>query len=366
MWEQILISMLPSLISMVFGDSGKNASNLAGLFGQGYQTARNYQNQQQNLDWQRNFAMQQFNYNSMLNDRSFFHSLPASQIQKYVSAGLSPDLLYGQLSSIDYGLNQSLQQPNAVAPNFAGLENANLLKDLGKKDTEIFLNLSKKAINEIDYSLKKIEESYQQLTLSNRIDLVFLEKQFKQITNELQQSNVEENVINNMKLAAALGLVRGINDEGRVVYSTTPKFDEIAEFYLSDLRQKYNIQEAEFKNLCQKWNKSFAEIAALNSDILINSVAYQQDVLNLITSAVGSGVSLKQNENGEWVVDYDGDTGDVAGIVTMGLIDSVLSAVGIKFTLGKNASKVLGKHETKSTSTVKTDNTNRNYNKEVY
>ena len=49
MWEQILISMLPGLLNMFLGDKGKDWSNLASLFGHGYQTAQNYQNQQQNL-----------------------------------------------------------------------------------------------------------------------------------------------------------------------------------------------------------------------------------------------------------------------------------------------------------------------------
>lgn len=367
MFEQFLISMLPGLISMLSGKDSQ-ASNLASLFGQSYQTAQNYANQMENQQWQRNFAMQQFNYNSMLNDRSFFHSLPSSQIQHLINAGLSPDLAYGQLSGMNFGHTPSLSMPNSTPPNYSGLENANLLKDLKNKDSDISLKLSQKAINEVDFSLKKIEESFQQLTVGDRIDLVFLEKQFKQITNELQESNVEHNVINNMKLAAAFGLVKGLNKEGRITYTTTPKFNEIAEFYLSDLRQKYNIQEAEYNNLLQKFTKSFTEIAALNSEILVNSVAYQQEVLNLIVSAVGSGVNLKQGENGEWIVDYDGDTGDVAGIVTMGLIDSILSAVGIKFTLGKNASKVIGEHKTKSI--IKSEstsvNTNNNNNKTVY
>ena len=347
MWEQLLISMLPGLISMIAGKDSK-VSNLASLFGQGYQTAQNYQNQQENQDWQRNFAMQQFNYNSMLNDRSFFHSLPASQVEHYKKAGLSPDLLYGQMSSMNFGHNQSLQMPSSPAPNFAGLENANLSKDLSKKDTEIGLNLSQTEINKIDKNLKSLEEAFHTMVDGHRINREALQTEFVKLNNQLVQSNVEKNVIDNMKMAAALGLVRGIDEDGNIVYTTSAKFDEIAELYLSDLRQKYNLQEADYHKALADYQKIFKQMQAIDSEIMINSVAYQQDVMNLIASAVGAGIDLKQNENGEWVVNYTGSTGDVAGIVAMGLIDSVLSAVGIKFTLGKNASKVLGKHETKT------------------
>lgn len=345
MWEQFLISMLPGLISE-FAGKDSTASNLASLFGSSYQTAQNYANQQENQQWQRNFAMQQFNYNQMLNDRSFFHSLPASQVELFKNAGLSPDLMYGQISPMTFGNPANVSMPNSPSPNYAGLENSNLLKDLFKKDSDISLNISKQSLNEVDYSLKKIEESFQQLTVSDRIDLVFLEKQFKQITNELQQSNVEENVINNMKLAASLGLIRGINKEGKVTYTTTPKFREICSYYLKEVKQKYDINDQELKNLEKKFEDIVKTIKLKDSEILINSVAYQQDVLQLIADAISSGVSLKQNANGEWEIDYDGDTGDVAGVVAMGLIGTILDAIGISFSFGKGAKKVMPKKST--------------------
>lgn len=353
MWQQFLVSLLPGLIQMLAGKDS-TASNLASLFGQGYQTAQNYQNQQENQDWQRSFAMQQFEYNRMLNDRSFFHSLPSTQIEHYKNAGLSPDLMNGQLSPMNFGTPVNFSQPNASAPNFAGLENANLSKDLSKKDSDISLNISKKSLNEVDFSLKKIEESFQQLTLNDRIDLVFLEKQFKQITNELQQSNVEENVINNMKLASSLGLIRGINKDGRVTYTTTPKFKEICSYYLKSIQQDFDIKVQELENLEKKFEEIEKNIKLKDSEILINSVAYQQDILNLITNAIGSGVSLVMNEEtGVWEIDYDQSTGDKTGIIAMGLISTVLDAIGVRFSFGKGASKVMPKKSTEPKSKPK-------------
>lgn len=361
MWQQLLISMLPGLINMFFGDKGKNLSNLAGLFGQGYQSAQNYQNQQQNIDWQRNFAMQQFNYNSMLNDRSFFNSLPAAQVQKFKAAGLSPDLLYGQLSSMDYGNTQSLQMPNASSPNFAGLENANLLKDLSKKDSEIGLNLSQEEINKVDKQLKDLDELYKTMTTQDKIEQEKLKTGFMKLNNQLVESNVEKNRIDNIKLATSLGLVRTIEDD-RIVYNTTPKFKEICSLYLKNVQKDYDIKVQELENLEKKFEDLETTIRLKDSEILINSVAYQQEVLELIGNAISSGVNLKQDSKGGWVIDYDGDTGDVASVVAMGLIGTVLEAIGVRFGFGKNASKIMGehKHTSRTTSTVTTDNTNRN------
>lgn len=185
MWEQLLISLLPGLFQIAFGNNTsfskinlkdafsnpQNLSNLIGLFGQGYQTALNYQNQQQNLDWQRQFAMQQFNYNSILNDRSFFHSLPVSQISKLISAGLSPDLAYGQLTGMDYGNPATVSMPNASASNFAGLENANLLENTKKITNE------NKQLNE----------------LTKGIEFDNVEKEFNSILHEIFKQSVNNN-----------------------------------------------------------------------------------------------------------------------------------------------------------------------------
>lgn len=379
MWQQILISLIPGLLQLVAnkGNSGSSSSGsgnmnniaqLAALFGQSFQSAQNYQNQQASQQWQQNFAMNQFRYNQLLNDRTFMHTIPYHQVQQYIKAGLSPDLMTGQITGMDFGHSGSYSMPNVPSPQYQGLQDANLRKDLHKKDSEIRLNLSKDAVNKIDYAIKQIEEQYQQGTLNNRVELVFLEKEFKKIHNQLEESNVETNVINNIKLATSLGLVKSIDKDGNIIYSKTPKFKEICSYYLKEVKMNYDIKEQDLKNLEEKFKNLQKDLELKNSDILINSVAYQQEVLNLITSAVGSGVSLSQNEKGEWVVDYDGDSGDVAGIVTMGLIDSVLSAIGIKFTLGKNASKVLGEHKTHSTirSSSTNVNTNNNNNKTVY
>lgn len=362
MWQQFLISLLPGLIQMIAGKDSK-VSNLASLFGQGYQTAQNYANQQENQAWQRNFAMQQFNYNSMLNDRSFFHSLPSSQIEHMKNAGLSPDLAYGQMSTMNYGNPVSVSMPTASSPNFAGLENSNLAKDLSKKDSDIGLNLSKTELNKVEKSLKDLEELYSSMTVSHRIDRERLQNEFIKINNQLQQSNVEENVINNMKLASSFGLIKSFDKDGNIVYSTTEKFREVTDLYLKDLKQKYDIGEQELKRVEKIVSKLDVEIKALNSEIMINSVAYQEDVLNLIATAISSGVSLEQNDKGEWIVDYDGDTGDKAGVVAMGLISTVLQVIGVRFGFSKNASNVMGKHENKST--INSNNTNTNTSKSI-
>lgn len=143
------------------------------LFGNAISQYGNVQRQQEQQQYERNFAQSQYLYNQQQNQINRELSSPIGQITSYKRAGLNPDLLFGQLSSpfMSSGVSQEISTSMPQINSMETLQASNLLENTEKTNNE------NKQLNEL---LKGI-----------KFDNV--EKEFNSILHNLFKQSVENN-----------------------------------------------------------------------------------------------------------------------------------------------------------------------------
>ena len=116
----------------------QNGGSLASLFGNASSQYGNYARQQEQQAYERNFAQSQYLYNQQQNQINRELSSPIGQITAYKRAGLSPDLLFGQLSQpfMSSGVSQPIPTSMPQTNSLESLQASNLLESTEKTKNE--------------------------------------------------------------------------------------------------------------------------------------------------------------------------------------------------------------------------------------
>lgn len=274
------------------GDVVQGASNLGGsIFNAIFQKKENQRNRdfaQQQAQQSRQWQIEQWNMENAYNS-------PAAQIQRYIDAGLNPNLIYGQLGN---GLNSapSVPQGEAVhgrAPfintqmSLASTLQGKLLdaqiermqtqneNDTKFTDAQInrFAELNnltevevKKATTEIDLVNSQIDENMQAIenmkvqweSLSEDVKQKRFETAFLSATQDMRiaGANAEQNAIAQTAVALAIAKLLNVNAD------TAEKWSQVA----------LNKQLKNTSNSQMHLNNSHRHIAYLTSDLIVAQI----------------------------------------------------------------------------------------------
>lgn len=195
----------------------QSGGSLASLFGNASAQYNNYSRQQEQQTYERNFSQSQYFYNQQQNQINRELSSPIGQITAYKRAGLSPDLLFGQLSSpfMSSGVSQATPTSMPQTNSMESLQASNLLESTEKTKNE------NKQLNEL---LKGI-----------KFDNV--EKEFNSILHNIFKRSVDKNKDN-----IEYGIQNRIESYFNESYSDAKK-SAITSHFITELYKKFCYEE---------------------------------------------------------------------------------------------------------------------------
>lgn len=210
--------------------------SLASLFGNSVGQYANYQRQLEQQQYERGFAREQYLYNQEQNLLNRQLSSPIGQITAYKRAGLSPDLLFGQLSSpfMSSGVSQPIPGTSPQINSMESLQASNLLG-----------------------STEKLANENKQLTeILKGIKFDNVEKEFNAILHDIFKNAVRDNKDN-----IEYGINNRIQSYFDNAYSNAKKSAISAKF----ITEIYN-ELVNFENGDEVPTKKLQEIASLFID----------------------------------------------------------------------------------------------------